>query len=553
MDDRSALPPWPLAGGEPLAAPRQPAALSAGVGSPLEREGIAFALKVTARVLAVGLVWAACSALAAPRLIEAAYRGDLPAVLPPLLDAAAHPLEKYLQDGAAIARRVLALLLVAGLLPLPLSAAGWCRDEIRDARGRISAAMWNAALAVLCAASVVAFLLFAPAVYVTFIAEDSWAEQASFVAWAMAACFLGFAWIREPRLRRPAIALLGLGAAFVALEEISWGQRILDLPTPELLAERNLQGELNLHNLLPVESLQYLAAGAGVLLWGFALPWVTRRARSLGRLCERLGVPLVPAHLRPWFAAAGAALLARDWLLSGEVGELLLAFAIAALALELAPTLRPDRLPRTAFGGRAIAGLVLSVAALTALLVQVCATPELLRMKLHQFAASRLPEAGLERQAAALFEYLEQRPPLRLPETRLEHGRLLLAAGRPEAAHAVLARALDDQRERESESPDRPEVLRLSGELLTLLGRGAEAEATLRRAEGLDRERLARSGDPVRAARIRFSLARTLAALGQREQAALELAQAGAAAPDPRTAFALRRWTAAGGLPLRSL
>ena len=43
--------------------------------------------------------------------------------------------------------------------------------------------------------------------------------------------------------------ILTIGLAIVAGEEISWGQRILGLETPEWLSAQNVQKETNLHNL----------------------------------------------------------------------------------------------------------------------------------------------------------------------------------------------------------------------------------------------------------------------------------------------------------------
>lgn len=58
--------------------------------------------------------------------------------------------------------------------------------------------------------------------------------------------------------------LLGLGFLFIALEEISWGQRIFGISTPEVLEAYNQQGEMNLHNLAGHYTLHaaYILVGA---------------------------------------------------------------------------------------------------------------------------------------------------------------------------------------------------------------------------------------------------------------------------------------------------
>lgn len=70
-----------------------------------------------------------------------------------------------------------------------------------------------------------------------------------------ALCFLAFLRARRTPpgtyggIKKGALLLLALGLFFAAGEEISWGQRILGLETPESISEANTQDELNLHNL----------------------------------------------------------------------------------------------------------------------------------------------------------------------------------------------------------------------------------------------------------------------------------------------------------------
>lgn len=54
----------------------------------------------------------------------------------------------------------------------------------------------------------------------------------------------------EPNIyKRVFFILLGCAFLFAFFEEISWGQRIFNLTTPQLLQEINVQKEINLHNL----------------------------------------------------------------------------------------------------------------------------------------------------------------------------------------------------------------------------------------------------------------------------------------------------------------
>lgn len=112
--------------------------------------------------------------------------------------------------------------------------------------------------------------------------EDGPAEWLSAISF-----FVGgvIAFLIARRLResaRTGLALIffigALGLFFAAGEEISWGQRILDLVTPDELIEINDQNELTLHNigfLLQITNLIMLMAG----LYGAVAYLVNKRVR----------------------------------------------------------------------------------------------------------------------------------------------------------------------------------------------------------------------------------------------------------------------------------
>ena len=56
--------------------------------------------------------------------------------------------------------------------------------------------------------------------------------------------------------------LLSIGLFFIAMEEISWGQRIFNVPTPKFFLNYNYQKEMNIHNfnLFPLHTL-YIIVG----------------------------------------------------------------------------------------------------------------------------------------------------------------------------------------------------------------------------------------------------------------------------------------------------
>jgi len=110
-------------------------------------------------------------------------------------------------------------------------------------------------------------------------AENGPIETATFLAWAMAAILsarvarqLGHA--REARLAG-LYWVFAVGLAFLAMEEISWGQSIFSWQTPSSLSQHNYQHETNVHNirsLLKFIQLSMLLVGIyGMVAW-WALP-----------------------------------------------------------------------------------------------------------------------------------------------------------------------------------------------------------------------------------------------------------------------------------------
>jgi hypothetical protein len=66
---------------------------------------------------------------------------------------------------------------------------------------------------------------------------------------------------------------LSIGLFFIAMEEISWGQRILNFKTPELMIEYNEQKEFTLHNVkgFPIHKL-YIIVGLYGAFARFIIP-----------------------------------------------------------------------------------------------------------------------------------------------------------------------------------------------------------------------------------------------------------------------------------------
>lgn len=87
-----------------------------------------------------------------------------------------------------------------------------------------------------------------------FVVEDGFIEWCTVIILvaAMLVCGKRFFMLRRvrPRLFLTVTMLLTLLCLFGAGEEISWGQRLFGLETPDYLKDKNAQGELGLHNLV---------------------------------------------------------------------------------------------------------------------------------------------------------------------------------------------------------------------------------------------------------------------------------------------------------------
>ena len=151
--------------------------------------------------------------------------------------------------------------------------------------GQIGAFGWLATLLTLLALHGV--IAVSPWNYRILVEEDGWVENLTVVAYLLAgALLLVAAWAETRRFPRFVFLAGCAGMAFIAGEEISWGQRILDFPTPDFLS-RNLQGEFNVHNLPgPAEFL-----GRAFMLFIMLLGLTTAAALFSGKQ-GLLGIPL---------------------------------------------------------------------------------------------------------------------------------------------------------------------------------------------------------------------------------------------------------------------
>ena len=124
----------------------------------------------------------------------------------------------------------------------------------------------------------------AGACYERSIVEDGLIENATAVVYLC--CFvLGLSLAKRVAAngaRRWSLFYVALSFAFlfVAMEEISWGQRLLAFESPSLFHEQNIQKEVSLHNL----SGLYILLHPAYIMVGFV-------GAFGGRILEQIGVP----------------------------------------------------------------------------------------------------------------------------------------------------------------------------------------------------------------------------------------------------------------------
>ena len=110
------------------------------------------------------------------------------------------------------------------------------RETYLDFQGNLCVAFTLFALGYI--AAHYALQLYFPVIYIWVSTEDSWVEYGTFAAFALTAFLVGRLALQPGAWRRRAIwAIIAVVAALVALDEISWGQRIIGLRPPEPLLE----------------------------------------------------------------------------------------------------------------------------------------------------------------------------------------------------------------------------------------------------------------------------------------------------------------------------
>lgn len=135
-------------------------------------------------------------------------------------------------------------------------------------------------------------------VYVT---EDGMIEWYTVDALIMCAAVCGWNFFKLRKHRKPCfsgvLAFLCLLFLFGAMEEISWGQRILNIESHEFFTENNAQGETNFHNLVVGDTkvnkvIFSKLLGFFVISYILIFPALYSKLAFIRRLAAKFAVPV---------------------------------------------------------------------------------------------------------------------------------------------------------------------------------------------------------------------------------------------------------------------
>lgn len=433
------------------------------------------------------------------------------------------------------------------------SATSWPRYP----RGEILA-HWVAVLAF----AVVVHLLHTnwPVGYLRLISEDLLGEYATALSFLVLGAAFGVLAFRARGIRRWMWSVIAAAGLFVGMEELSWGQRLLGISLPASFKEANLQGELSLHNFVFLPQLHRIA-GYLLLAWAALSAWMLRdqAAARRERTLDRIGFPLLPFPLIPWFLYACHHFIFYPMVKSDELGEFVFGLALVVFTVYSLDRFR-DRTSWTASPARH--RIVLSTVVLAAVLLGAQLLTTIynggLGYRLRTSAIRDYPHHEMYAQSDQLFEYMYENPEYLQSDTRLEHAQLLLEQGREDRAHQILQAGLAAirARSRDPEGASRnsgphlsAELTRIEARTLHLLGETEDAERVLAGAIALDETALADAReDREQAAALLWSLAQSEALRGDRTQALRHYRAALETSPTARQTRKIRSWGSREGL-----
>jgi hypothetical protein len=183
-------------------------------------------------------------------------------------------------------------------------------------------------------------------IFGTFFKEDGLLETGSAILYFLTALIFLKTGITNPKNHKLSRYHLLWCLLFATLffvvggEEISWGQRILSVETPGELAEINLQGELNFHNIDGIHQHIRIVGVLFIFMLCYFIPLSNRHHRGLRSLYQQYHLPIFPLNgLYPVTIAILYMLIPRAFLSQSmfeldEIGEFYLSAAWVLFAVK---------------------------------------------------------------------------------------------------------------------------------------------------------------------------------------------------------------------------
>jgi len=274
-----------------------------------------------------------------------------------------------------------------------------------------------------------------PVLYVSLITDDQFGEWATFAAYGLSSLLLSACFFRYERTRaRMWFGLRALIAFLIAMEEISWGQRILGLETPELLLSYNFQGEIGFQNIRAIspDSLTYFVVAAAVFLYAM-LPIAYKELAVVRRIIDWTGVPIANLTLIPILVGTSYFLVVSDLVKSDELGEYFLSLSILFLAAGWLSETWEGRPSAPILSLFVLSIILVAAAGLSAVLGRQGAL-----IRRWHTTADRMVYQGDSEPALQIMQHVDRNPEYHRPTTPLILARALRAEGEADQATALL-------------------------------------------------------------------------------------------------------------------
>lgn len=367
-----------------------------------------------------------------------------------------------------------------------------------------------------------------PVTYVSLTNEDHIAEYGTSVCFGLAGLILlTLSFSRGPKVRKLMWMLIGVMALLIAAEEISWGQRIFHVGTPDVLREANIQKEISLHNLVIFDSVHQKLHNTVSYLILIYLVLSLVVLTSMPRLQEKLsaiGLPLIQPRLVPVFLLAPYFFLSGTILKSDEIFELFLGVAVLMWAVDLF---------LVSYENKRFTGFASVLIMIGTLILTVSISGGLsyrhsraITYRLNLLASHYYNHFGMYEQAQSLYTYIYQNPKHLTGATRLNHARMLLAIGKKTEAAEMLSLAARDLEAKEPVKTSNIIELRLLGIIYMLLGENTRADNYFDKAVEIDQKKLSLSLTSDEKAEALWSISKTMQARGNSKNAITNIEQA---------------------------